>query len=223
MCASKNTNLISTIIESLRRVATVPVEMDGVEDRDKITISRLKLEQIMSSYQYLYVLVNKCWSNLPDPPCDEMTYLFVWIIASDGYCVNHRTISWTSSTPNTFVHVWSIVDRIRMSLESTDLSWVLGTRNCPDYCRHMDMPGALDQYLYRPETVLPSQIADIDRDVFSPVHVDERAEFCSFFDFCTDALVDSGPRTIDVSEMAMNNDEISRTGSNVRTPGSGAP
>jgi hypothetical protein len=210
MSDKKNTSLIPKIIESLRRVAMVPVEMDGMVDKDKITMSRLKLEQIMSSYEVIYGLVSKCWSNLPDPPCDEKTYLFVWIIASDDYCINHRSISWDGASANTFVHVWSIMDRIRMSLERTDMSWAVGSRNCSDFCRAVNMPGALDVYLYRPEPMTPSQILDLDKDIFEPTFVDYKAEFCSYYDFCMDTILDTGTKTVNVSEMALMNEEISR-------------
>ena len=211
---SNNTNMFSKVLESLKAVATVPVEVDGVETKNKITLSRLRMEEILRAYERVYVLVNKCWSNLPDAPCDEKTYLFVWIMACDGYCINYRTISWEGASPNTFVHVWSIMDRIRMTLENSDLAWVVGTRNCPEFCRFTDMSGAVDQYLYQREPMVPDQIAKMEMDVFKPGFVNERVEFCSYYDFCMDTLVDSGPKKVDISEMAMMNDEIARMNSN---------
>ncbi|KAF5539565.1 hypothetical protein FNAPI_10789 [Fusarium napiforme] len=185
MASKNNTSLIPHVIESLRAVAMVPLEMDGVADKNKITMSRLRLEQIMGSYDIIYGLVNKCWSNLPDPPCDEKT-----------------SISWDGATPNTFVHVWSI-----MELERTDLSWAVGSRNCSDYCRAMNMQGALDMYLYRPESMTPSQITDIERDIFKPTLVNKKTNFCSHYDFCMSMLVDTGPKVLNVSEM----EEIARS------------
>ncbi|KAI1453632.1 hypothetical protein F4805DRAFT_469919 [Annulohypoxylon moriforme] len=40
---------------------------------------------------------------------------------------------WEGSTSTTFAHTWSVVDRMRQSFESANLSWMIGNRNCVGY------------------------------------------------------------------------------------------
>ncbi|KAI6986055.1 hypothetical protein KC359_g8913 [Hortaea werneckii] len=160
--------------------------MDAVPDLtgNTISISRVKLNTMIKSYHILYELVHKCWSNFPEPPCSEKTYVFVWALASDDYCFNHGTISWERSTPNTFVHLWSIIDRIKLSLEREGLSWIVNGRNCAEYCRSTGMSGPLDAHMYTRETVPPIEITKMDEDFFPMIYSDEKGDHCSYHDFC---------------------------------------
>lgn len=206
-----NTSLNAKIIKSLREVAVVDVEEGGAEDRSKITFSRLKLEEITRSYDAFYKLVNKCWSSLPEPPCKEKTYLFVWVIMCDDYCINHNTISWDNANAKTYIHVWSIIDRIRMSLDNTEFSRLIGSRSCPQFCRYVNASGALDMHIYRPEMITPSQITGIQNDMFPPTYNDNRQEFCSYYDFCMSTTIPTTRNMLNVSEISLRNQEIIRT------------
>lgn len=205
-----SSDLFSEVILKLRACASVPVVIDEVTNtsRKSISISRLKLNQMINSYWTLYKLVHKCWSNLPDPPCSEKTYLFMWAIACDDYSFNHGTISWEGSTLNTFVHLWSIIDRIKLSLERVGLSWIVGERNCADYCKSVGVTGPLDEHMYPPEFVVPDEILKIDEDVMQMVYEDSKEEFCSFHDFTMSTYVRGAPVAISASDIAAMNDEV---------------
>lgn len=203
-------DIFSDSIKVLKNCATVPVVVDGNPNMMKTTIpiSRVKMNTMINSYGIMYTLVNKCWSNFPEPPCDERTYVFMWAIASEGYSVNHNTIRWEGSTPNTFVHLWSIVDRIRPALESHALAWIVDSRNCVSYCRTTGMTGPLDVHMCPPETVTPIEITKMDEDTVPFVHDDTRAEFCSFYDFTMSTLVPEIQTTISASQIDAQNDEF---------------
>lgn len=205
-------DLFEDIVACLNKVSNVPVELDTVMDAysKKIVLSRMKLNEIVSSYNIIYALVHKCWSSLPDPPCDEKTYIFVWMFAAENYCVNHNTISWEGANPNTFVHLWSIVDRIRVALEGGRLNWVVGSRNCADYTKTTGMTGPLDQYMYSSEYVTPAEILAMDTDLIMPTYRDEKKEFCSYYDFCMDSYLRKPEVVITTSDIAAANYEVMR-------------
>ncbi len=181
------TSLSKDIVNQLTKVCKTKVTLDEiVDDKNKIiSVSRTKLSEIIKRYAKIYELVNKCWSNLPPPPCTEGTYVFIWMMISDNYGVNHTTIEWSGSTPNTFVHLWSIMDRIKLSLEETGLYWIVGDRSCTGYYRETGLTGPLDQMMYIPETEPLPCIDDMDDELFRPSYTDDPQEFCSFLDFCT--------------------------------------
>jgi hypothetical protein len=211
-----STNLFTDVVESLRRCATVRVVVDGKpnEFENVISISRIKLNDLINAYPLIYELANKCWSNFPDPPCDERTYVFMWALACDNYCFNHGTISWERSTPNTFVHMWSIIDRMRLVLVRHGLGWVMVGRNCADFCRSTGMVGPLDANMYVPELVVPSEIVKIDDDFVPLTFKNEISEFCSYHDFKASVRTAGPERVISVSDIAMANEEsIRRSGS----------
>lgn len=76
--------LLTRVVESLKRFSIVPVKIDCMEGRMKVTLSRPKLEQVIRSYGKIYDHAHKCRWNRPMPPCDETAYAFAWKIAPDG-------------------------------------------------------------------------------------------------------------------------------------------
>lgn len=200
----------SDLIKTLNACSNVPVVVDGNPSSTSniISVSRVKANTMINSYRTIYTLVNKCWSNFPEPPCDEKTYVFMWVIASEGYSVNHDTIKWEGSNPNTFVHLWSIVDRIRPSLEQSGMSWIVDSRNCAHYCGSTGMTGPLDAHMYPPELVTPIEIDKMDEDATPLTHQDRRSEFCSFYDFTMSALVPEVETVISASQMSAANEEV---------------
>ena len=213
MTANMDPSIFVDVIEKLRSVATVDVEMDARPNamRKMISISRVKMNEMVKSYALMYRLAHQCWSNLPDSPCDEKTYVFMWMIAADDYGVNHGTIAWEGSNPNTFVHLWSIVDRMRVSLENARVSWVVGTRNCASYCTTTGMSGPLDAHMYPPEYTTADQITSIDESVTEMSYTDTIEEFCSFYDFISSTLTIPAVTVVTTSDMERINDEFRRS------------
>ena len=209
-----NSNLFESIIESLIATAVVPVVVDGTltTNTATISISRMKIMQILSAYPFVYKLVNKCWSNFPEPPCCERVYVFVWAMACDNYCLNHSTIAWEKSTPNTFVHMWSVIDRMKYSFERQGIGWIVGTRSCADFCRSMMMSGPLDAIMYEPEFITPPEITKLEED-FVPITLkQESGSFSSFYDFTMAVRMNTDDVAVSVSDVeAMNNAFSSRS------------
>ena len=201
---------ITNIIEELRGCAAVPVMLDASPSAstNAISVSRVKMNSMLKSYGTVYSLVNKCWSNLPDPPATERTFVFMWAIAIEGYGMNHSTVKWEGSTPNTFVHMWSIVDRIKSELGRAGLGWVLESRNCEDYCKSTGMSGPLDAHMYSHELVVPTEILSLDEDAVPLVYDNKIEDFSSFYDFVMTARVNEGPTVISASDIAAANDMI---------------
>ena len=196
-------NSFPSVIEKLKENANVRVVVDANPSMymNVMSVSRLKLTTILNTYAPLYELVNKCWSNLPNPPHDDRMYVFMWVMACENYSVNHSTIKWEGATPNTFVHLWSIMDRMKHSLERLNLSWVVGPRNCADYCRRMGMTGPLDSLMYVPELVVPVEITKMEED-FIPISFEsESRSFCSFYEFNKSVKVDDHGVALTVSDM----------------------
>lgn len=104
-----NTPVSSLIGADLRTVATVHVSIDTSSSSrasvGQILIESAKMNEIVSSYDNLFAITHKCWSNLPQAPVDEKAHVFIWMMISKGYAINHSTITWKNSTPNTFVHL----------------------------------------------------------------------------------------------------------------------
>lgn len=212
---NESTNMFVDVIQSLRSCATVSVNVDAKPSASTngISISRMKMNQMINAYSMMYKIVHQCWSNLPDPPCNEKTFVFMWVIASDDYNVNHGTIAWEGSNPNTFVHLWSIVDRIRIPLENANMAWVVGTRNCADYCKTTGMNGPLDTHMYPHENVTPQQITLMSKDVNAMRYVNVSTEFCSFYDFNMSTITIPVKKVITASEMEEANSTIARRAS----------
>lgn len=211
-------SLFDDVMQQLRSCSAVPVVMDAAPNmiRNKISISRVKMTYMVQSYDILFTLVNKCWSNLPEPPCSEKTHLFMWVIAADYYSLDHSTINWEGSGPNTFAHLWSIIDRMGISLERAKLNWILDTRTCKGYCASTGMTGPLDRHMYPPEYVTPTEIERIDEEIIPLVHEDSRVEFCSFYNFSMYAMIPEAESMVNVSDMIADNEKLvlkRRTGS----------
>lgn len=178
-------DLKSTIIKGLKEVATVDVVVtDSLNVQGSvIVIESSKMDEIIAGYDHLRTVVHRTWSNLPTPPVKEKTHVFVWLIASREYTVNHSTIKWAGSSPNTFVHLWSIMERIKASLTDVDSGWLIGSRDCVQYCMNTGMTGPMDAKMYTSEHIVPEQIVNMERnpEIF---RFDPRTEeFSSFYDF----------------------------------------
>lgn len=204
--------IYNDVIKQLEMSANVRVSIDVVPNmyKNAIVINRTKMLEMVNSYGSMYSLVHRCWSNLPEPPCSEKTYLFMWMIASEGYSLNHNSISWEGSNPNTFVHLWSIIDRIRIALENTRMSWIVGERNCVDYCKTTGMTGPMDQHLYERERITPTEIEKMETDMTQFIFEDVRQEFCSFYDFQISTMMPENEHRISTSEMELRNQEFIR-------------
>lgn len=200
-----NTELRGTIIKELREIATVDVlvtESLNV-DPSAIVIDIMKMNEIMAGYDYLRMLVHQAWSNLPTPPVREKTHVFVWLIASRNYCINHSTINWPGSNPNTFVHLWSIMDRIKSSLTAIDTSWLIGHRDCVQYCSTTGMNWPMDTHMYAKQEMIPDQIASMEKrpEIFR--HDPTTREFSSSYDFQMSAYTPKKMRVVDVSRIGL--------------------
>jgi hypothetical protein len=202
-----STDLSPIIIKELKEVATVNVVVtDNMNtDTSVITIDSGKLREIMCGYDYLRTLVNRTWSNLPTPPVKEKTHVFVWLIASRDYCINHSTIKWPGASPNTFVHLWSIMDRIKSSLMGVDSSWLIGSRDCVQYCSTTGMNMPMDTYMYMKEGIVPDQIAMMERrpEIFR--HDPTSREFDSFYDFQMSTYTPKPLPVVNVSHIGLSN------------------
>jgi len=200
-----NASTFSNIIADLRKVATVPVVMDSdvcdVRTRGEIVVECTKVNEIVSSYDALCTMSHKSWSNLPQPPVDESTHVFIWMIVCRGYTINHSTIMWPSSSPNTFVHLWSILDRMKSALTSLDMTWLMGSRTCVDYCTSTGMDGPMDTNMYVKERVLPDALALMKRDeqVFSYGSV--MRDYVSYMDFHVSTQMPEVVEMLKVSQM----------------------
>lgn len=180
-------DLTKGILTELKKICKTKVVLDEVTDENSnyISVSRTKLSEIVKEYVKIYELANKCWSNLPPPPCSELTYVFIWMMISDEYDFNHNTVTWEGSNANTFVHLWSIMDRLKQSLEDTGLYWIVGDRSCTGYYMHTGLTGPMDEKMYIPEVEPLPYIDEMDDEIFSPTYTEQCEEFCSYLDFCT--------------------------------------
>ncbi len=198
-------NLQSDVIAGLREIATVPVVVDrdvvGNPPMGSIVIESRKLYEIIVSYDDICAVSHKCWSNLPDSPVAEPAHVFMWMISCRDYDVNHSTLRWPGSTPNTFVHLWSILDRMKPSLTSMDMTWLMGTRTCVDYCTSTGMDGPMDAKMYARENVVPSLIENVGSDpgvfMYEPVHRD----FDSYMDFQMSTIMQGDEEVLNVSKL----------------------
>lgn len=200
-----STDLRSIIIRELKEIASVDVlvtESTNV-DQSVIVIDSMKMNEIMAGYDYLRTLVHRTWSNLPSPPVKEKTHVFVWLIASRDYCINHSTIRWAGSSPNTFVHLWSIMDRIKSSLTSVDSSWLIGSRDCVQYCSTTGMNWPMDSHMYVKQQVIPEQIMRMEKKPEIFKHDPTTKEFSSSYDFQMSAYTPKKMPVINVSRIGL--------------------
>jgi len=199
-----DTDLGAKIIKELNEVATVAVDMTGTGNANtsQIVVDTMKLREVMCGYDYLREVVHKTWSNLPPSPVPEKTHVVVWLIICNDYGINHSTIRWPGSSPNTYVHLWSIMDRIKTSLTNIDANWLVGSRDCVEYCTTTGMNKPMDQYMYGSEHITPDPIEamEMNPELLTYEHVG--MDFDSFYDFHMSTIT---PRQTEVFNVSMLN------------------
>lgn len=202
-------SLSNNIISSLKAVSNVPVFVGQRESmaQDSILISSVKLNEMLSMYKELYAFTYSAWRNLPEPPDCEHTFVLMWMVAAEEYDVNHFTIKWPESSSNTFVHMWSIIDRLRTVLESNSADWLMGARSPVGYCQSMNMPGAIDQHLYPSEAVIPPHIRVFTENMDRMEPKKMTQDHSSNFSFIMSLTMSRPKVVIDPNQMAMRNDE----------------
>jgi hypothetical protein len=195
------------IIESLRSIAKVPVYLGEREamSGQSILISQVKMSEVVAMYKGLYEFTHKAWRNLPPPPDCEAVFVIIWMLTSENYDINHFTIEWKGSTANTFVHLWSIIERLKTILQPMDLTWLVAARDPLGYSKTMKMTGAADKYLYPIDPIVPPHI-----DVFvnnMPKMKTEVLEnsYSSNFNFMMSLTKRTKKKVMDVNTMAMMN------------------
>lgn len=148
----------------------------------------------------------------PPPPCSELTYVFIWMMVSDDYDFNHNTINWEGSNPNTFVHLWSIMDRLKQSLEDMGLHWIVGERSYTGYYMDTGLTGPMDEKMYIPEVEPLPYIDEMDDEIFSLTYTEQTEEFCSYLDFYTSVknTITSSECTLDDAYLAIQMRELER-------------
>ena len=105
------------------------------------------------------------------------------------------------------MHLWSVEDRIRLTLESCALSRVVDLRNYASYRGTTGMTGPCDAHIYVPELVTSVEIAQMDEDTVPFVHRDKREEFCSSYNFTMSTIVPETTVVISASRIAALKDE----------------
>lgn len=203
--AIMNSDLGAIIIRELKAVATVDVVVTESMNTDPsiITVDSMRMHELMAGYDHLRTLVHRTWSNLPTPPVKEKTHVFVWLIACRDYCINHSTIKWPGATPNTFVHMWSIMDRIKPSLTGIDSSWLIGSRDCVQYCSTTGMNWPMDKHMYAKEQVVPEQIVRMEMKPEIFRRDSTTKEFSSFYDFQMSTYTPKKRPVVNVSRIGL--------------------
>lgn len=205
-------SLTNTIIAALEEVALVPVYV-GERQRfgeDSILISSIKLDELVGIYTDLYEFSHKAWRNLPNPPECEKTFVFMWMIASDSYDVNHFTIKWQDATPNTFVHLWSIIDRVRSILEPGNTVWLLASRDRG--LLHVHEHERRRGHVPVPEgVILPPHIQIFSSSMSRMRCTHLSQDYSSSYDFIQSLRLPKAKIEININRMAMNNNEIAHS------------
>ena len=202
-----STDAFTNIIKALKEVAQVPVYLDMRDstvhgtDTNSIVISRVKMLDLLSSYEFVYTCVHKAWSNLPEPPTNEKVHIFMWMLAAENYCVNNYTITGEGANSNTFVHMWAIVDRMRNSFEAAKLSWLIGPRNCVGYSEVMGLNGAMDTNMYFKEPVTPRPVLDAMKQSVTFEREDMGVEFSSYYDMHVSMMVPKKQEVVNIAAM----------------------
>lgn len=100
-------SLHNTIIANLRKYANIPVFIEHREstDTDSILISSIQLDECVEMYSTIHAFVHTVWKNLNGPPDCEWAFVVIWMMASEGYDINHHSMSWKDTKPDTFVHI----------------------------------------------------------------------------------------------------------------------
>ncbi len=203
-------SISNNIIASLKTVSNVPVFVGQRESvaQDSILLSSVKLNELIVMYDDLYAFTYSTWRHLPDPPDCEKTFVLMWMVSAENYDVNHFTIKWPEATSNTFVHLWSIVDRLRTLLESNNADWLVGPRNPVGYSETMNMPGAADQHLYPSEAVIAPHVEVFSSNLSRMEPKAMRVSYDSNFFFMLSLTMSRPKRMIDPNQMTMRNEQI---------------
>lgn len=190
-----NTNMTMKVISSLREVATVPVYVGERPNEvgGTILISELKVAMLTDIYEQLYMFTYTAWRNLPEAPGCDPPFVIMWMLSAEDYEINHSSITWKGSSPNTFVHVWSMVERLRSTFVSMGMEWLIGSRDTTGYCLATGMSGPADAHLYTREIVTPPQAMVAIREMPRSERLSVSRDFASFFDFET-AMMMPGSR-----------------------------
>jgi hypothetical protein len=196
-------SLATEMIRCLKAVANVPVYTDSKPNvyEDAIMISTTKLADIVSLYGKFFQFTSTAWSNLPDPPECEKAFVIAWMIASESYDVNHFSIKWSGSNPNTFVHLWAIINRLRTVFDTNTANWFINSRDPVGYCNAMNMTGPADQHIYVRETIMPHHIKVLEEDERLVVTEEVISENASYVAFRMGLMVSNKRRILDISEL----------------------
>lgn len=198
-------SLNDTIIEKLKMFSNVPVYLGERETMttESISISPVKLDELVGMYEKIYAFTHTIWRNLPNPPDCEPAFVIIWMISSNDYDVNHLTVSWTGSSANVFVHLWSTIDRLRSSIDSMTSYWLFGSRGPVGYAEFTNMPGAADVYLYPKEIIKPPHIEVLSAEMDMATVTDLNTDYESFYEFRRSLMMRKKMPVIDVSAMLM--------------------
>lgn len=77
----------------------------------------------------------------------------------DEYDVNHNTINSNDFSDNTFIHIYSITDRIKVGLKKTHFDLVVSTRNWSEY---YEFTSPIDESIVYPGDKLISRIVAME-------------------------------------------------------------
>lgn len=128
----------------------------------------------------------------------------MWLICSEAYSVDHNMTLWEGATINTFVHLWSIIDRTRTALEGMGVLWIVEGRTFVGYCADMGAPEPLDTYMYQPESRTPVHIQRLEQDLFEPIFENTKAEVYSYYDFCMSTTMNSTAKPLSIEDFISN-------------------
>ncbi|KAK6436900.1 hypothetical protein LTR95_006904 [Oleoguttula sp. CCFEE 5521] len=203
-------SISNAVISALKSVSNVPVFVGQREitTETSILLSSVKLNELLGMYQELYAFSHSAWRNLPTLPDCESVFVLMWMISADDYDVNHFTIKWPGATSNTFVHLWSIIDRLRTVLETNSADWLVGPRNPVGYSSSMNMPGAADEYLYPSESIIPPHIEVFSDNMSKMKPKSMKRDYDSNFSFTMSLMLPKPRHVIDSNKMAMRNHGI---------------
>lgn len=156
-------------------------------------------------YGTIHAFVHTVWKNLNGSPDYKRAFVVMWMIASDGYDINHHSVSWRDMRPNTFVHIWSTMDRLRTVIDPVTASWLLGTRGPVEYAETMGMPGPADVYLYPKETTTIPHIEVFSANNSRCTSTDLGTEYASLFDFRMSMMARPRREPMNVTRIMSNN------------------
>ncbi|RBR22213.1 hypothetical protein FVER53590_25850 [Fusarium verticillioides] len=95
----------------------------------------------------------------------------MWFLTAGEYHVNHNTNNWNGSTVN--------------ELEERHLYWVVGTRDCTEYC---ESTSPIDEKIFYLEHK-PILYSIMMEDELLPVVSEySKSKFCSFLDLCVSSM-----------------------------------